>query len=46
MFLWVRLVLTTLEECHSIQDVEDSVRNLPEGLDEALVDLPTLIDIF
>lgn len=33
MFLWVRLVLRTLERVHSVQQLNDAVRNLPKGLE-------------
>ena len=35
MFLWVRLVIATLEDRHSIQELQDAVDELPEGLNEA-----------
>jgi hypothetical protein len=37
MFLWVRLVMKSLEECHSVRELEDAVDTLPEGLDQAQV---------
>lgn len=35
MFLWVRLMLTTLNEAHTLYELEEAVRSLPPGLDEA-----------
>ncbi|TVY46999.1 Vegetative incompatibility protein [Lachnellula occidentalis] len=35
MFLWVRLMMQSLEECHSPQELVESVNTLPEGLDKA-----------
>ncbi|KAH8587407.1 hypothetical protein B0O99DRAFT_733524 [Bisporella sp. PMI_857] len=35
MFLWVRLVLQSLEQCHSIQELKNAVETLPDGLEEA-----------
>ncbi|TVY25509.1 Vegetative incompatibility protein HET-E-1 [Lachnellula hyalina] len=35
MFLWVRLIMQSLEECHSPQELVESVKTLPEGLDKA-----------
>ena len=33
MFLWVHLVLRTLERVHSVQQLNDVVRDLPKGLE-------------
>jgi hypothetical protein len=33
MFLWVHLVLLTLERVHSVQQLNDVVRDLPKGLE-------------
>ena len=33
MFLWVRLVLRTLERVHSVRQLNDVVRDLPKGLE-------------
>jgi hypothetical protein len=35
MFLWVRLVIDSLLECHSINELREAVIQLPEGLDAA-----------
>jgi hypothetical protein len=35
MFLWVRLVIISLEACYNVQELEESVETLPEGLDQA-----------
>jgi hypothetical protein len=35
MFLWVRLIVQSLEECHSHQELIEAVETLPEGLDKA-----------
>ncbi|TVY84848.1 Vegetative incompatibility protein HET-E-1 [Lachnellula suecica] len=35
MFLWVRLIMQSLEQCHSQQELLDAVATLPEGLDKA-----------
>jgi len=35
MFLWVRLIMQSLGECHSHQELVDAVDSLPEGLDKA-----------
>ncbi|KAK5121671.1 hypothetical protein LTR85_004843 [Meristemomyces frigidus] len=35
MFLWVRLMLTTLRDLHSVHDLLAAVESLPSGLDEA-----------
>lgn len=35
MFLWVRLVIATLEDRHSIRELQAAVDELPEGLNEA-----------
>lgn len=37
MFLWVRLVITSLEDCSSELQLIDAVNTLPDGLDEAFV---------
>jgi hypothetical protein len=34
MFLWVRLVLCTLENVHSLQQLCHAVRELPKGLEK------------
>jgi hypothetical protein len=34
MFLWVRLVLCTLENVHSVQQLCDAVSELPKGLEK------------
>jgi hypothetical protein len=34
MFLWVRLVLCTLENVHSVQQLYDAVGELPKGLEK------------
>jgi len=46
MFLWARLVLATLREVHSIQELKLAVESLPEGLDEALVEVSQLKQMF
>lgn len=33
MFLWVRLILVTLEDVHSVQELRKAVESLPKGLD-------------
>ena len=43
MFLWVQLVLSTLKEVHSAQDLELAVDDLPDGLDEAYI--PLVVDL-
>ena len=35
MFLWVRLVVTSLEDCYSIKELQTAANNLPNGLNEA-----------
>lgn len=35
MFLWVRLILATFEDVHSIQELHTAVDSLPKGLDGA-----------
>lgn len=35
MFLWVRLVVSTLKDQATEQELEDALERLPEGLDEA-----------
>ncbi|KAL9116701.1 MAG: hypothetical protein Q9187_006774, partial [Circinaria calcarea] len=35
MFLWVRLVIATLHDRHSIQELQNAMDELPEGLNEA-----------
>ena len=37
MFLWVRLVITTLEERCSLLELREAVNLLPEGLNAAWV---------
>ena len=39
MFLWVRLVMQSLNECYSEHDLLKAVDTLPKGLDEALAPL-------
>lgn len=34
MFLWVILVVKTLETAYSVAEMLESVESLPEGLDE------------
>ena len=34
MFLWVKLIIDTLSQATVLQDFEEAVENLPEGLDE------------
>jgi hypothetical protein len=34
MFLWVRLVLCTLENVHSVQQLCDAISELPKGLEK------------
>ena len=35
MFLWVRLIIDTLSQATVLQEFEEAVENLPEGLDQA-----------
>jgi hypothetical protein len=35
MFLWVRLVIDSILDCHSISELRNAVTLLPEGLDAA-----------
>jgi len=35
MFLWVHLILTMLEDVHTLKELQDAIDILPEGLDEA-----------
>lgn len=35
MFLWVRLVRDALKSCQTTEDIEETLENLPEGLDAA-----------
>lgn len=34
MFLWVHLVLVTLEDVHNMRELRDAVEALPVGLQE------------
>ena len=34
MFLWVQLVLTTLENVYNVAEMRKAVDELPEGLDK------------
>lgn len=42
MFLWVKLILVTLEDRHSLQEWKDALETLPEGLNEAYVSSQTI----
>jgi hypothetical protein len=47
MFLWVRLVLCTLENVHSVQQLCDAVSELPKGVEKMYSRLRyTLYDIY
>lgn len=35
MFLWVHLMLATMEEVHTISELEEAMYDLPTGLDQA-----------
>ena len=37
VFLWVRLIIDTLSQATVIQEFEEAVENLPEGLDQVSV---------
>ena len=37
MFLWVRLVISMLENAYSIKEMQEILDNLPEGLDKVSV---------
>ena len=43
MFLWVRLVIQCILQATTLEEVEEGVNNLPEGLDQAYtLHLPAL----
>ena len=35
MFLWVRLVIASIEDSYSIKQLQNAANNLPNGLNEA-----------
>lgn len=37
MFLWVRLIMKSLEDCNSEPELIDAINTLPDGLHEACV---------
>jgi hypothetical protein len=43
MFLYARLVLDNIESQSNLDHVRNEARNLPDGLNEALVDLPIYV---
>ncbi len=39
MFLWVRLVIQSLEDCSSEYELRNAINTLPNGLEEACVNV-------
>lgn len=39
MFLWVQLVLATMENVYSVTEMQKAVEGVPEGLDKVLTTL-------
>lgn len=46
MFLWVRLVRNALKFCQTTEDIEETLENLPEGLDAAYKRVLERLDTF
>lgn len=43
MFLWVSLIVSTLQDLYSLSDLRNAIEELPDGLDAAYVESITHI---